>query len=317
MKNIINKISNHQNKIFYDLDELNKALEGLRNKKIVFTGGVFDLFHFGHLNYLERSKALGDILIVHVDAFSPDASRRDKYDRPILPEDKKAAIIASLDFVDFVIVQNRRSYDDILLDKIKPNVFVRAKRVDQTEEFRIKRIDEFKEKYPFMKMVYLETTAEISTTQIIEKIRSPFLSENTKDSTFNNLIDIAKRQYENGNSNDVNRIGAVVVSNKDIISTGRSIYCKNPSLSMCGERISVYNAVSDGANKVKIIVVYTGAVPSTYSMCGQCRQVIYEFSDPKNPTKIILANDSSKVLVTDINKLLPMAFKSNRSRTTK
>src|SRR3989344_6160653 len=110
MKNLVNNALNHQGKIFYNLDELNNALKDLRGKKIVFTGGVFDLFHFGHLNYLERSKALGDVLIVHVDALSPEASRRDKYDGPILPPNKKSSIVASLDFVDFVLVVDKRSY---------------------------------------------------------------------------------------------------------------------------------------------------------------------------------------------------------------
>src|SRR3989344_3542773 len=183
MKNIINKISNHQDKIFYSLEELKSVLEDLRDKKIVFTGGVFDLFHFGHLNYLERSKALGDVLIVHVDALSPEASRRDKYDGPILPPDKKSSIVASLDFVDFVLVVDKRSYDDEILQTLKPDVFVRVKRPNQTEKERNDRVGEFKKKFPFTRMVYLEPTAEISTTQIIEKIRSPFLSNDVKDST--------------------------------------------------------------------------------------------------------------------------------------
>src|SRR3989344_2666683 len=171
MKNIINKISNHQDKIFYDLDELNKTLESLRDKKIVFTGGVFDLFHFGHLNYLERSKALGDVLIVHVDALSPEASRRDKYDGPILPPNKKSAIVASLDFVDFVLVIDKRSYDDEILRTLKPNIFVRVKRPGQSEVERNEWIMVFKKKYPLMNTAYLEPTPELSTETVLENMQ--------------------------------------------------------------------------------------------------------------------------------------------------
>lgn len=73
-------------------------------KTVVFTNGVFDLLHIGHLRYLRQSRALGDVLIVGVNA---DASVRrlgKGPDRPVTPEAERAEIVASLAFVDAALI---------------------------------------------------------------------------------------------------------------------------------------------------------------------------------------------------------------------
>lgn len=315
MKNLKSRVLNHQSKIFYDLEKLNSALEVLREKKIVFTGGVFDLFHFGHLNYLERSKELGDVLIVHVDALSPDASRRDKYDGPILPANKKSAIVASLDFVDFVLVIDKRSYDDEILQTLKPDIFVRVKRPNQSEEERNEWIIVFKKKHPFMSTVYLEPSPEVITETVLENTQSLY-SEKTMETPYTELILIARNIGSSGYSYSGFQVGVVANFKNDRFFTGCNISNATPVLTMCAERLAIFEGIKNSCKELKSLVLYVKG--SDYSTpCGQCRQVIFEFSDPKNPTKIILANDSNKILITDINKLLPMAFKSNRSRISK
>ena len=316
MKNLINNALSHQHKIFYSLEGLKSVLENLRDKKIVFTGGVFDLFHFGHLNYLERSKALGDVLIVHVDALSPEASRRDKYDGPILPPDKKSSIVASLDFVDFVLVVDKRSYDDEILRTLKPNIFVRVKRPGQSEVERNEWIMVFKKKYPLMNTAYLEPTPELSTATVLENMQRLYLEKNMETNSHINLISMARNVAASGYSYSGFQIGVVASFKGDRIFTGCNISNATPVLTMCAERLAVFEGIKNGCEELESLVLYVKG--SDYSTpCGQCRQIIYEFSDPESPAKIILANDSNKVLVTDINKLLPMAFKSNRSRVSK
>lgn len=82
--------------------ELGLALsaEGLR---IVFTNGVFDILHAGHVTYLEQARALGDVLVLGLNT---DASvRRLKgADRPINSEDDRALVLAALRSVDHVIL---------------------------------------------------------------------------------------------------------------------------------------------------------------------------------------------------------------------
>ena len=85
-------------------DELARALQQhrLRNERIVFTNGCFDLLHGGHVHYLQQARALGDCLVV---AVNDDASvRRLKgEDRPLRPQDERARMLAALACVDFVV----------------------------------------------------------------------------------------------------------------------------------------------------------------------------------------------------------------------
>ena len=91
---------------------------------IVFTNGVYDLLHRGHVEYLEEARALGDRLVVGVNS---DASvRRLKgSERPILPQRDRAAIIAALACVDMAIV-----FDDdtplTLIEAVQPDVLVKG-----------------------------------------------------------------------------------------------------------------------------------------------------------------------------------------------
>jgi rfaE bifunctional protein nucleotidyltransferase chain/domain len=96
----------------------------------VFTNGVFDLMHVGHLRYLERARALGDRLVVGLNT---DASvRRLKGDlRPILPEDERAELIAGLGCVDFVTLFDEHTADEVLR-ALKPQIY--AKGGDYTPE---------------------------------------------------------------------------------------------------------------------------------------------------------------------------------------
>ncbi len=76
--------------------ELARVLEGMRaeGKRIVFTNGCFDLIHAGHVQYLSEARSLGDLLVV---AMNSDASvRRLKPERPIVPEEQRAEVLAAL-----------------------------------------------------------------------------------------------------------------------------------------------------------------------------------------------------------------------------
>ena len=92
--------------------------------RIVFTNGVFDLLHRGHVEYLEEARALGDRLVVGVNT---DASvRRIKGpQRPIVPEDDRLALVAALACVDLAVL-----FDDDtplrLVAAIQPDVLVKG-----------------------------------------------------------------------------------------------------------------------------------------------------------------------------------------------
>lgn len=92
--------------------------------KIVFTNGVFDLLHPGHIRCLEEARSLGDLLIV---AINSDAStRRLKGDaRPILPQHERAEILAALACVDFVTIFDEETPQQ-LIARVLPDVLVKG-----------------------------------------------------------------------------------------------------------------------------------------------------------------------------------------------
>src|SRR3989339_1433066 len=104
-----------------ELAEIRKELK-LQNKKVVFTNGVFDILHAGHVDYLAKAKAKGDILIVAVN--SDSSVKRIKGElRPIVPQHERAFIISSLKPVDFVVIFNEDTPYEVIT-KLLPDVLV-------------------------------------------------------------------------------------------------------------------------------------------------------------------------------------------------
>lgn len=109
------------------LEELKKSLGVWRfqQKKIVFTNGCFDLVHLGHIDYLSQAADLGDVLIIGLNT---DASvRRLKGTaRPVVDENARAVLMASLRFVDAVVLFDEPTpYDLIRL--VQPDILVKGK----------------------------------------------------------------------------------------------------------------------------------------------------------------------------------------------
>ena len=104
--------------------------ERLRNKRIVFANGCFDILHVGHVRYLEGARKEGDVLVVGVNG---DASVHflKGPGRPILAENARAELVAGLRSVDFVILFGDSNVKR-LLEAIRPDVH--AKGTDYTAE---------------------------------------------------------------------------------------------------------------------------------------------------------------------------------------
>jgi len=91
------------NNVILDWQKLNSLLldEKKSGKKVVFTNGCFDLLHAGHVDYLRKSKELGDILVVALN--SDESIRRIKGNsRPIVTFEERAFVMANLKPVDYV-----------------------------------------------------------------------------------------------------------------------------------------------------------------------------------------------------------------------
>ena len=93
-------------------------------KKVVFTNGVFDLIHSGHVDYLSKAKKLGDILIIGLN--SDDSVKRIKGDkRPILKQEERAFILSNLKPVDYVILFDEDTPQK-LISEIIPDILVKG-----------------------------------------------------------------------------------------------------------------------------------------------------------------------------------------------
>jgi D-beta-D-heptose 7-phosphate kinase/D-beta-D-heptose 1-phosphate adenosyltransferase len=95
-----------------------------QGKTVVFTNGVFDILHPGHLRYLQQARALGDALIIGLNA---DASvRRNKGpERPINPEAERAEILEALECVDAVVLFDEDTPAEIIR-AIGPDILVKG-----------------------------------------------------------------------------------------------------------------------------------------------------------------------------------------------
>jgi D-beta-D-heptose 7-phosphate kinase/D-beta-D-heptose 1-phosphate adenosyltransferase len=93
-------------------------------RTVVFTNGCFDILHRGHVEYLQKAKALGDVLIV---ALNTDASvkRIKGAKRPIVPQDDRAIILSALGCVDYVCLFDEDTPHE-LLKAIVPDVLVKG-----------------------------------------------------------------------------------------------------------------------------------------------------------------------------------------------
>jgi rfaE bifunctional protein nucleotidyltransferase chain/domain len=92
--------------------------------RVVLTNGIFDLMHVGHLRYLVAARALGDLLVVGVNA---DASthRLKGPTRPIVPEAERAEMLAGLACVDLVTIFPEDTAED-LVDAIQPDIYTKG-----------------------------------------------------------------------------------------------------------------------------------------------------------------------------------------------
>ncbi|PIY30564.1 MAG: D-glycero-beta-D-manno-heptose 1-phosphate adenylyltransferase [Bacteroidetes bacterium CG_4_10_14_3_um_filter_42_6] len=122
----MNKTELISNKIM-NLETISKALAvwELRGKKIVFTNGCFDLLHLGHIDYLSKAKDLGDILIVGVNTDNSVVRLNKGENRPITNEQSRASIIASLFFVDAVVLFDEDTPYK-LIKIVQPDVLVKG-----------------------------------------------------------------------------------------------------------------------------------------------------------------------------------------------
>ena len=108
------------------IDETVAFVAGHRQqgRRVVFTNGVFDLLHPGHVRYLTAARAEGDVLIVAINSDRSVRSNKGPT-RPIVPEHERAEVLEALSVVDAVVI-----FDDetpqAIIDRVLPDVLVKG-----------------------------------------------------------------------------------------------------------------------------------------------------------------------------------------------
>ena len=127
--------------------------------KKVMTYGTFDLLHYGHINLLQRAKALGDYLIVALSTDEFNSKEKNKITYFSYEERKR--LLEAIRYVDLVIPEQNWEQKISDVKEFKVDTFVMG--------------DDWKGKFDFLKdyceVVYLERTPEISTTKIKKDLK--------------------------------------------------------------------------------------------------------------------------------------------------
>ena len=134
-------------------------------KTLVFTNGHFDLLHVGHLDYLEKARALGDALFVGVNG-DGGTEKLKGTGRPLVPALERARLIAALVPVTAVIIFEEDTADSIL-SVLQPNIYVKG------GDYRGKPLPEKATVKAYGgKVVLIDTLPDHSTSSLIAKIRA-------------------------------------------------------------------------------------------------------------------------------------------------
>jgi len=146
------------------LAELLTIQEWLKDqgKTVVLTNGHFDLLHVGHVDCLQRARALGDVLIVSLNS---DASTRllKGKKRPIVPQEERAQLLTALEYVDYVVIFEEQTADR-LLAALKPEVYVKGGDWSNENLPEAKVIAEYGVRVEFLPQVPSYSTTDIIAT---------------------------------------------------------------------------------------------------------------------------------------------------------
>lgn len=136
-----------------------------RGKKIVFTNGTFDILHLGHVTYLQKAKACGDVLVVGVNSDASVKSYKSP-DRPLNPQRDRMAVLAALACVDYVAL-----FEDPtplrLIVGLRPHVLAKGADWKKSQIAGTKEVKSWGGKVRRIPLV-----AGRSTTKLIEKMKS-------------------------------------------------------------------------------------------------------------------------------------------------
>ena len=149
------------------LDQLEPRIAQRRKlgQKIVMTNGCFDILHAGHVEYLQQAAREGDCLIVAINSDHSIRTLNKGPERPIFPEQQRAAMLAALEAVDFVTIFEQ-STPHALLERLSPDLLVKGGAYSHNEIVGWEIVESYGGSVKPLGQV-----PGLSTTRIIERLR--------------------------------------------------------------------------------------------------------------------------------------------------
>ncbi len=147
------------------VEQLALVLEDARahGERVVFTNGCFDIIHAGHVGYLEQARQLGDRLVVAVNS-DASVSKLKGPGRPINPQDRRMAVLAGLEAVDWVVCFDDDTPED-LLNVLKPDILAKGGDYDKEGVVGWEIVESYGGE-----VKVLSFFDDCSTTAIVEKV---------------------------------------------------------------------------------------------------------------------------------------------------
>lgn len=150
-----------------DLEQQIAARRGL-GQRIVFTNGCFDILHAGHVSYLAQAAAEGDCLIVAINSDASVRRLNKGPERPIFGQEHRAAMLAALEAVDYVIVFEEAT-PHALLERLRPDLLVKGGTYQRHEIVGWELVEQYGGAVKALGQI-----PGISTTRIVEMLRENY-----------------------------------------------------------------------------------------------------------------------------------------------
>jgi len=154
------------NKIIYNLEQLELIVKSHKNEKIILTSGCFDIIHIGHIHNLKQAKLLGDKLFVCLSNDN-QIKKLKGINRPINNYNDRIELFKTIEYVDYIILYDEEDIEnEITLNKImkivEPLYWVKGSDYNK---------DDITKKHPTVNIKLIDNIPDISTTTIIRNIK--------------------------------------------------------------------------------------------------------------------------------------------------
>jgi rfaE bifunctional protein nucleotidyltransferase chain/domain len=153
-------------KLYTNYSRLNTRLKNLTNKKIVFTNGVFDILHPGHIELFEFAKSKGDILIVGINT-DQSVKRIKGENRPIFPLGERIEILEAIETIDFIIPFSEDTPLQLIQNLYRIDILIKGKDYLPSQVVGRKEIES-----SGGKLILFPYKSQYSTTAIIQRLSS-------------------------------------------------------------------------------------------------------------------------------------------------